>query len=302
MFFTQKQIQEILESLERNNWMFIARFINPSLVPESVMKVLRRYGFKDNQVLRYPHLAMQFGLLSMYMKNDFVKDMTFDKLKKSILANKYLPLTEEEEHALQFIEQRAFNDVKGLGNRIGQGINNILIEADKKQRHKYEEIIRDTTKKAVAQREAQSFVRSQIGEKTGQWTRDLDRIADYVLHEAYDEGRANVIEKKFGDEALVFKRVHKDACKHCKKAYLKNQNTFEPRIFKLSELRANGSNIGRKMNQSVAVLGPHHPYCRCDVEHVPRGFIWDKKKRAFVPDNKRVNKYDFSNLIKIGKK
>lgn len=297
--FSQKQILEIIDILDKTHWMFIAKNVNDELVPKNVMKDLIKMGFKKTQVTRFPELAMQFGLLSVYLKDKEVKSLTFNKLKQIIKAKKFLPLSEVEKQALSVVETRAMNDIRGLGNRVNQQLQTIMIEADNKQRHQYEEIIRNAAKKAIKRREGVKFVRSEVGHKLNDWARDLDRIGDYILHEAYDTGRALAIKKQKGGDAKVFKRVHKDACSSCKSLFLKNQKTWEPRIFTIDELLSNGTNIGRKRDQWRATLSPVHPYCRCDVEYIPIGHVWSNKSQRFVPDTKVKNKYNFKNLATV---
>jgi hypothetical protein len=48
-------------------------------------------------------------------------------------------------------------------------------------------------------------------------------------------------------------------CKHCKRLHIGPDG--QPRIFKLSDLEANGTNVGRKASEWKAVVGTVHPHC-----------------------------------------
>ena len=103
------------------------------------------------------------------------------------------------------------------------------------------------------------------------------------MHTAYEEGRAANIEYELGKDAIVYKDVYPGACRHCIRLYLTNGFGSQPRLFKLSALRANGTNIGRKPVDWLAVLGPIHPWCRCTLNKLPPGYKWDDKTKDFVP-------------------
>lgn len=298
LHFTTKQVQELIDIIENTHWYFIATHINPDLVPNRIMKDLVKMGFKKSQILKYPELAMQFGMLSVFLKDKDNYKLTFEQLKKIVKAKKFVPLSNVEKFALHTIEERAMSDIKGLGNKISKATHTILIEADLRQRHRYEKIIKEAAVLAVKKREGIKFIAREIAEKTNDWARDLDRIGDYILHEAYDTGRALSIRKQKGGDAKVYKRVHPKACDSCKKIFLKDIKTGEPRIFEVDELLENGTNVGKKKEDWQATIGPIHPWCRCDIFYVPLGHVWSNKSQRFVPDESLRNKNIFSGKIK----
>ena len=52
-------------------------------------------------------------------------------------------------------------------------------------------------------------------------------------------------------------------CHWCNKAY--NNDDGTPKIYKLSELQANGSNLGLPKGAWKPVIGAHHFRCRCQL-------------------------------------
>jgi hypothetical protein len=75
-------------------------------------------------------------------------------------------------------------------------------------------------------------------------------------------------------------------CRHCIKAYLTNGIGSQPKIFKLSTLEANGTNVGKKVNDWLPVVGGMHPYCRCNLHKLLSGQEWDEEKKEFrFPEN-----------------
>jgi hypothetical protein len=68
----------------------------------------------------------------------------------------------------------------------------------------------------------------------------------------------------------VAKLPYPDACGACLAAYTTDGVT--PRVFTLDELRANGSNAGRKAAERRPTLEAFHPRCTCEVCEVPTGY------------------------------
>ena len=59
----------------------------------------------------------------------------------------------------------------------------------------------------------------------------------------------------------VFKDVFVGGCRHCIRLYLTGGIGSQPKIFKISDLIANGDNIGVKVNDWKPVISSTHPHC-----------------------------------------
>ena len=77
-------------------------------------------------------------------------------------------------------------------------------------------------------------------------------------------------------------------CKYCVKLYLTAGQGSKPIEFGVVELMRNGSNIGRKAKDWKPVIGATHPWCRCEIEHIPEGHVWDEKEKMYVRDRKNL--------------
>ena len=131
-----------------------------------------------------------------------------------------------------------------------------------------------------------------MGEVSQNWESDWLRVAYYLLHEAYNTGRAQSVLRQYGADAEIYFDVFPGACESCRELYLVNPEDpdSEPIVFKLKDIIANGNNIGRKKADWKATIGPIHPYCRCILNHKPEGFAWDENLRAFTKPIKKVSK------------
>ena len=197
--------------------------------------------------------------------------MSYSQLKDFLDKGKF-GLSNIEKAALQSLKYQTASEVVRMGEKIKTGIKDMLVQADKK-RHtvKHSSIVTDAARKAIEDKKYVKEVVSQIGEQTGQWNRDLGKIADFVLHQAFDEGRAAAAVREKGDNALVYKTPYPGACQYCIKAYLTGGVGSMPKVFTVSELRENGTNVGKKVNDWLPVIGASHVFCRCTLNKAPDG-------------------------------
>jgi len=285
MLLTPDKIQEILDIFDNFHVLFIANQVGTDILTPNDLAVLAKHGVDISNIVDVEGKvtdAFKFGLLAEALGNKAAKKLDYKSFLKFVESGKFLPLTDAEQNALRMLKFQAYNDIKGLSNRISQDFVQILIDSEKTQRVKYEKTIQDEAAQVVLMRETQNDLASRLGHKTQDWTRDFDRIADYVLHSAFDYGKAEQIFKTYGENAEVYKSVYKGACKHCIAAYLTDGLGSEPKIFKLKELLANGSNIGRKVADWLPVIGPHHPWCRCELCGKPENRLWNQQAQDFT--------------------
>lgn len=264
--------------------LFIGQNIGKDVLSKKDIKLLKSRGIDVTKLPKQTiaDYAYQFGIIAQALGDKRSKDLTFDQLKKFIESKNYIPLTSSEKAALGFVKQQMYSDIKGLGNRISQDFSQIAIEVDQKRRIKYENIIKNEAIKALEYRKSVSELSSEIGHKTKDWARDFDRISDYVMHNAFQQGIASNLLKNHGEDVKVFFSVYPGACKHCIRIYLTDGIGSKPKQFTLKSVIANGSNIGRKVIDWKPSISPLHPWCRCTLHVVPENGIWDTAKKRYI--------------------
>lgn len=282
------QIQELTDIINAYHIFFIAKEVGKDILSENDRNTLKSIGFKESDLPDKSKLeeSFRFGMLAYAVGDDKVKKMSYNQFKKFLAEQQFLPLSEVEHYALRSIKVQAYGDIKGLGNRISRDLTTTIIEADKKQRSKYEAIIKQESERAISNRQTLKQLSSELSKKTLDYARDFDRISDYVMHQAFDEGRAMQILQKNGEEALVFKSVKPGACEHCNKLYLTNGFGSKPIVFKLQDLLGNGTNIGKTVKEYKPVIGATHPWSFLDKK---TSVLTDKGWRAI----KDINVGDF---------
>lgn len=283
MIFSTDQLSELLGILDRFHISFISTELGTNILSKEDKRILREAGVNLDQLKKEGKMddAFRFGMLADSLKDKRVKNMSYEQYQKFVKSGKFLPLTENEQAALNAVKTQTYSDIKGLGNRIGKDITTTLVEVDKTKRQKYEKVIAKEGQEAILNKNTLKEFSSALGHKTKDWARDFDRIADYVMHDAFDRGKAYSILKRVGGDAIVYKEVYPGACEHCIDLYLTNGIGSRPILFKLDTILANGTNIGRKVSEWKPVLGPTHPFCRCELMEKPSDHAFNPVTKEF---------------------
>lgn len=278
MKLTIGQIQELLSIISKNHLLFIGRQLGPDFLSDQDRKTLKKYGvdFKKLYNLQNDSItnSLHLGLLADALESQ-LKNVTYNELQKYIESGNYIPLSERTRNALNNIKLQTYTSIKALEGKIFKDVNQILVDQDRKSQ---EEFIRKELEEGIKNKKTISEISHSMSEKTGDWSRDFDRIVQYNSQLAFEQGKAEAALKK-GENTLVYKKVFLKACKYCKDAYQNKDGS--PKIFKLQELIKNGSNIGRKAADWKATIDPIHPYCRCELMEVPEGYIYNPKTGRF---------------------
>jgi hypothetical protein len=210
MLLTPEQLQKVQKIVEKHHNAFIVSAIGPEAVDPGVLTELEQAGLIEGH-LNSVEQAYLYGQLLGILQNKATANMSFDAFQKYVRKNP-IPLSVPEQRAVKFAQLSAAGYLKGLGNKVNQQTGNILIEADAKLRAKLERVVRDKTAQNIAKRETAKQLKSDLGWASEDWTRDWDRIAVTEKQTAMQTGLADHIAKRYGEEALVAKRVMPDAC------------------------------------------------------------------------------------------
>lgn len=293
MIFSQGQIQDMLSILKRYELVFIAGQLGLDYLSQTDKDILIAAGINLDQYKNKRGIvehAFLFGILAEAIGDARAKRMTYAQFQKFLSSGNFIPLTEEEEFALQTVKNRAYTDITSLGNRMRTGLSNVVLKNNMEQSVLVQKMIREKTIKATELRMGARGLAADFASTSEDWEVDWLRIAYYLTHEAFNSGRAQSILKNHGADAEVYFDVYPGACKHCRELYLTDSEDpdSEPIVFKLKDIIANGNNIGRKAKDWKPTISPTHPYCRCTINFKKPGFAWDSELRAFtIPIKKK---------------
>ena len=206
------------------------------------------------------------------------KKMTYKQFRSQI-KKRPIPLTDQEKRAIGWAKQSFAVYTRKHGGKIADDVSTWFLEGDAAQRREFMGVAFTELQENIARRETVRQLASRIGDATGDWSRDLGRIAATTKQMAMQEGFAQGLIKREGppDNILVAKLPRPDACPACVKLHLTAGQGSAPRVFPLSALIQNGSNVGKKRRNWKAVVGTVHPWCACELVHVPPGWGYQKE-------------------------
>lgn len=198
-------------------------------------------------------------------------------------------LSPQETAARDYVQRHATEFIKGLGNTVARDFTTIAIENDAELKAKFQQAIKEEIDINIAHRDQWRKAASEMGHKTGDWARDFKRIAATEKQGAFQEGfTAGLIEREGDPETIFVSKIpNPDACKDCVRLHLTAGQGSNPKIFKLSTLMQNGTNVGKKRQDWSAVVGTIHPWCSCDLIHVPAGWEYDDEGELVPKSLKR---------------
>ena len=280
MILTPSQIQELMSIVDKHRLTFIARRIGTHVLTKEDLKRLRSFGVNTKGIPEALTVqqAYKFGMLSDALNEAQAKNLSYAQVKESLMSNKFMPLNQNQRNTLIGLEMQAAKDITTLSDRMRDRIATTLYAVnDEVLLHN--KVVTSAAEKALRERKGLQSVASDIAQATGGWGRDFQRMSDYVMHAAFNKGRAAQMEKEGHDQ--VYFDVYPGACKHCIRVYLTGGIGSEPRIFTVAQLEANGSNVGRKAKDWKATLYGVHPWCRCTLRRLMKGMKWDPVRGEF---------------------
>lgn len=288
MAISPKQLQAIKDIIALHHQAFVANYVSPAAVTQQVKDELRQKGLLSVQVSSIED-AYLYGLVLAQLNDPNTVGLTYPQFRRRVEAQP-VPLTQPEVHAVAMANAKAAQYIVGLGNRVSARTGEVVIEADKALRAQMRGDIRDTVAEAVAERKTVKQIKSDLGHATQDWTRDLDRIAVTEQQFAMQEGFAQHVVKTRGDDAKVAKLSAKDCCPQCAALYLEDGG--KPRIFTISDLEKNGTNVGRRQAEWRATIGPVHPNCSCQLVSVGPHLTFNDKNQLVVGKPAQVSPGD----------
>lgn len=180
----------------------------------------------------------------------------------------------------------------------------------------------DLVQDALENTKTSQNLASSFGHYTKTWSIDWHWIAHHITWDYYNIKQAQNIRKMFGTNRHVYKSIDNSHSPDCLSLYLtdSSRRTSEPKLFTLSELIANGSNIGKEKKDWKPVVGltdfgyrKYHPYDNPEWEEIEHYYdntslsaksewdVWDENEGRFKPENKQLTERQkrIRSLIKI---
>ena len=224
--------------------------------------------------------SYKYGKLTTVMNKNLSKmspQEVNDLLKK-------LKVSSRQQKSIEYLKAKTQLSIDNLTQRMTSAV---ITSALQSQLDMYQAINR-VVPNAVKEGTDRYKVIQQLRDLTQDWERDWHRVAHSEMWDAKVQGEANAIMdnespiSKKGKDTMVFKRPAPNACNKCKQLYLEADG-ITPKLFKITELQANGSNYGKKQSDWKPTLGILHPNCMCPLSVMPDGYKFDSSGQL-TPD------------------
>jgi hypothetical protein len=277
-FATPAQLERIRGIIERYHDRAVLEIVGASALSPDALGALRAAGLIPGKPdtdygLRIVEQAYQYGRgLGAQMPGTDRQRYQAASVSSWNRSDDHAALNATERASLSYAQSQAGQYITGLTDRVGADIVGLTVEEGNALRSAY----REEVEIGIAQRDAWRAVASRMGDATADWSRDLQRVAATEMQQAHQAGVADTIRSSEGEDATVFKQPTPDACPECISLHLTGGPGSTPRLFKLSELEANGTNVGKKKKDWKAVVGTVHPWCACELHYMPDGWGFDE--------------------------
>lgn len=270
MDLTYSQIQKVKKIIEEHMEILMQLTIGGAQPPERLIKKLNLPKSAENLVLD----AYKYGKLGV----DQGKPMgSISRRDVQILIDK-LRLNPRQKKSMEYIKAKTQANLDSLTARITSGVVNTVLNSQISMYQAVKQVI----PQAMATHADRYQVIQKLRDMTGDWERDWHRVAHTEMWDAKVMGEAQAIidgESPLSDKGkntMVFKRPGPNACNKCNQLYLEKDGVT-PRLFKLSDLQAQGTNYGLKQADWKPTLGVLHPNCMCPLSVMPDGFHFDDR-------------------------
>ena len=280
--------KNIKQKIEIFHLRFLLEVIGKEYLSNKELNLLESFFGKEYLESKKDEISLldkiyMFGNLKSKLGEN-AKNVSYKDYIKFLEKEEYLKYNKKvEKEKLDNLKKQAYLDVLSKGFKIEKDIKQNILNKEQNN----EKIKKDTIK------EISQF----IIEKFEDWTEDIDSSISYISQSALNKGIADQIEEDtLEEDPLVYFIVHPNACNSCKRLYL--EKDYSPKVFKLSELRSNGSNIGLKVQSWKPTLNSLHINCRCQLEYLPNNYIWNKEYKRFLPKEKE-NKIERKSKVKL---
>lgn len=289
LLLTPQQLEEVKQIIRDYHDAFAAGVLGPDVLPNDVLNRLTERGIvpedlktiftpsaadKPPQAMRFIDTTYLYGnqLGQGLEQRRAMQKMNLDQVHSHI-GEVNPTLSPVEKQAVEWARHSAGQHIRGMGDRVSLETGTVIMDADAEQRRRYLGVVREELEEGIDKRKEWRKLGSEIGHRTKDWSRDMQRLAATEQQWAMQEGNARALAKdRDPDDIRVAKQPNPDACPDCVRLHLTAGQGSKPRVFKLSELTANGTNVGKKRASWKAVVGPVHPWCGCELVEVPEGW------------------------------
>lgn len=266
MPLSKAQVERILESIASRFRTFSYEALGPRALTRDELEALSRAGIVRSSVRHMIADPVVLGRVAALLPLSARAGLDFSAVEAALSR---APMTDVERSMIDFATDHAGTYISGIKDMMLRDVEGAASRAGMTALR----AVQEGVSQAIADRETVSELKTQLFDMIDNRYRDWQRVAHTEINNAVQHGIYTEIAKNHGADQLVFKRPNPDACKHCKRLFLK-EDGVTPRIFKLSDLE--DTNVGLKAADWKPTIGTVHPWCQCQLIVIPDGYEFAK--------------------------
>ena len=238
-----EKIQKTIKVFHLN---FLYNLVGKDFLSKQEIKFLEKEMGKDrfkNKKISLLDKIFILGKLSQKLGIGNINEVNLDEFNKFVKEDNIPNYDTKNNKALNSLKRQAYLDVLGKQFSAEKEVRQVLLNEENRGNSNIN--MKNVTEKLTEKFEELSDIKTSV---------------NYISESVFNEGRADeIVEENDGEDPYVYVVSRPNCCKYCRKVY---QTPNGPRIFKLSELQANGNNIGIKNpNNWKATVPCLHPHC-----------------------------------------
>jgi len=277
---------KIRQAIVDHHLAFTVEVLGDDAIPREDFDRLVRKGVLKQGTVEHAQVAMQAAHTVGRMSAIAMSDDKLSRLKPAefwqFIETAPPQFNQTELDAMNAAREHVGLHIKNLGIGLAHDFEVATHEEAAKLRHAALATVQHETALGIARDSSNASIMRRMKNRITDAERDWALVVVTELHNAKEFGKALALARSTRDP-LVFKRPRPDACRFCKMLFLKDGR---PRIFKLSSLVKNGTNVDRKQKEWKPVVGAVHPACQCELYELPDGFKLDAQGKL-VPSLKK---------------
>lgn len=289
MAISDDQRRRIKELISEHHLAFAAEVLGTQVLSRQDFDRLVRTGFitdgaVGHAVASIPAAFVQGRLAKTDMQMARMKPETFWEFMDVAPAQ----FSEAELDAIEAARTQIGHCITNIGMNLISDFEQATAEEAAKIRHYALSTVQHEIGLGIARRKSNEQIQRRLEKKLGASERDWTLVVRTELHNAQEHGKALAIARA-GADPFVYKVPRADACRFCRLLYLVGNR---PRIFRLSTLIKNGTNVGRKANRPSTsgkgatewkpVVGCTHPACQCELFELPEGRSFNDQGKLVI--------------------
>ena len=273
MALTKTQLESLVEAIRRRFLGFRYEALGDRALTEEELNELKGLGLLRRGTRHMVSDPASLGKIVALLPPSR-RRLSYEELLEMIKRSS-ISTTSVEARAIEYATEHAGAYISGIEDMAVKTARATTAKA----RNAALRAVQEGVKQAIAKRQTVSELKTELFDMLDDRYRDWQRVAHTEINTAIQNGIYREIRDKSdeGAKQLVFKRPSSDACKHCKRLYLKPDG-ITPKIFKLADLQE--SNMGMKAADWQPTIGSVHPWCHCQLFVLPEGYDFVKMRVA----------------------